>query len=114
MAWNTIPLKVVKLDLFSITRFNCVLCNNYFVQVVTFDNGGVSGHINHRCLHSSVSYLVEEHMLPTQCHAFCLDSVNIVRKYSSLLDLPLSLLCSSYTVTAARGHWTTIRVGINR
>ncbi|KAK2506267.1 hypothetical protein MC885_017525 [Smutsia gigantea] len=60
--------------------------------VVTFDAGGVSGHSNHVALYAAVRTLHSEGKLPKGCSVLTLQSVNVLRKYISLLDLPLSLL----------------------
>nr|XP_055114841.1 N-acetylglucosaminyl-phosphatidylinositol de-N-acetylase isoform X1 [Symphalangus syndactylus] len=60
--------------------------------VVTFDAGGVSGHSNHIALYAAVRALHSEGKLPKGCSVLTLQSVNVLRKYISLLDLPLSLL----------------------
>ncbi|XP_032175649.1 N-acetylglucosaminyl-phosphatidylinositol de-N-acetylase isoform X8 [Mustela erminea] len=60
--------------------------------VVTFDAGGVSGHRNHVALYAAVRTLHSEGKLPKGCSVLTLQSVNVLRKYISLLDLPFSLL----------------------
>ncbi|XP_004684629.1 PREDICTED: N-acetylglucosaminyl-phosphatidylinositol de-N-acetylase isoform X2 [Condylura cristata] len=60
--------------------------------VVTFDAGGVSGHSNHVALYAAVRTLHSEGKLPKGCSVLTLQSMNVLRKYISLLDLPLSLL----------------------
>ncbi|XP_036268472.1 N-acetylglucosaminyl-phosphatidylinositol de-N-acetylase isoform X1 [Pipistrellus kuhlii] len=60
--------------------------------VVTFDAGGVSGHRNHVALHAAVRALHSEGKVPEGCTVLTLGSVSVLRKYISLLDLPLSLL----------------------
>ncbi|XP_045382799.1 N-acetylglucosaminyl-phosphatidylinositol de-N-acetylase isoform X1 [Lemur catta] len=63
--------------------------------VVTFDAGGVSGHSNHVALYAAVRALRSEKKLPEAgCPVLTLRSVNVLRKYLSLLDLPWSLLHS--------------------
>lgn len=47
-----------------LTFIESVVIFCFLVEVVTFDGGGVSGHINHRSLHSSLCYLLEERLLP--------------------------------------------------
>ncbi|XP_004616360.2 N-acetylglucosaminyl-phosphatidylinositol de-N-acetylase isoform X2 [Sorex araneus] len=59
--------------------------------VVTFDARGVSGHNNHIALYTAVRSLHSEGKLPKGCSALTLQSVNMVRKYISFLDLPFSL-----------------------
>ncbi|XP_003132072.1 N-acetylglucosaminyl-phosphatidylinositol de-N-acetylase isoform X1 [Sus scrofa] len=60
--------------------------------VVTFDAGGVSGHSNHVALYAAARTLCAEGKLPKGCKVLALQSVNRLRKYISLLDLPCSLL----------------------
>ncbi|XP_073902875.1 N-acetylglucosaminyl-phosphatidylinositol de-N-acetylase isoform X3 [Castor canadensis] len=62
--------------------------------VVTFDAGGVSGHSNHVALYAAVRALHLEGKFPEGCSVLTLQSVNVLRKYLSLLDLPWSLLCT--------------------
>ncbi|XP_015735918.1 N-acetylglucosaminyl-phosphatidylinositol de-N-acetylase isoform X2 [Coturnix japonica] len=61
-------------------------------QVVTFDAGGVSGHANHISLYTALRYLHSERKLPEGCRVLVLESVNLLRKYISILDVPLSCL----------------------
>ncbi|OOQ88771.1 putative GlcNAc-PI de-N-acetylase [Penicillium brasilianum] len=53
--------------------------------IMTFDQGGISGHINHRAVSAGVKDYVatNEHAPP----AFTLQSTWLIRKYSSLIDL---------------------------
>ncbi|XP_036624501.1 N-acetylglucosaminyl-phosphatidylinositol de-N-acetylase [Trichosurus vulpecula] len=55
--------------------------------VVTFDTGGVSGHANHIALYSAIRFLHSTGKLPEGCSVLTLESVNILRKYMSILDL---------------------------
>ncbi|XP_015117861.1 N-acetylglucosaminyl-phosphatidylinositol de-N-acetylase [Diachasma alloeum] len=64
--------------------------------VVTFDKHGVSGHRNHISLFYAVASLCIEKKIPSYCKLYILESVNLIRKYVQLLDLPISLLTSSY------------------
>ncbi|KAF1604651.1 UNVERIFIED_CONTAM: N-acetylglucosaminyl-phosphatidylinositol de-N-acetylase, partial [Eudyptes pachyrhynchus] len=65
--------------------------------VVTFDAGGVSGHANHISLYAALRY---KHccseifilFLCLGCHVLLLESVNLFRKYISVLDVPVSCL----------------------
>ncbi|KAF7171729.1 hypothetical protein CNMCM5623_004027 [Aspergillus felis] len=53
--------------------------------IITFDNGGVSGHINHRAVSAGVrKYLASTPQAPP---AYTLQSTFLLRKYSSLIDL---------------------------
>ncbi|NXI44044.1 PIGL acetylase, partial [Galbula dea] len=61
--------------------------------VITFDAGGVSGHANHISLYTALScsaiFLL---FLCLGCRVFVLESVNLFRKYISILDVPVSCL----------------------
>lgn len=64
--------------------------------VVTFDKEGVSKHPNHKSLFCAMAYLCLEHKLPSYCKVYLLESINLLRKYSIILDGPLSFILSSY------------------
>ena len=58
--------------------------------IITFDAGGVSGHINHRAVSAAVTqYAVNTPGAPA---VYLSQTVNVVRKYIGLFDLPLSAL----------------------
>ncbi|NXA22539.1 PIGL acetylase, partial [Ibidorhyncha struthersii] len=65
--------------------------------VVTFDAGGVSGHANHISLYTALRYKyccfeIFLFFLSLGCRVLLLESVNLFRKYISILDVPLSCL----------------------
>jgi len=72
--------------------------------IITFDDGGVSGHINHRAVSSGVRFTPFLHLILNDRHyvlsktpilpAYQLTTVFVLRKYSILLDLPIVLLFS--------------------
>ncbi|XP_046387041.1 N-acetylglucosaminyl-phosphatidylinositol de-N-acetylase [Ischnura elegans] len=64
--------------------------------VITFDKLGVSRHANHSSIFYATAFLCMEKKLPKYSRAYALDSINILRKYSSFLDAPISYLLSSY------------------
>ncbi|OAA34143.1 N-acetylglucosaminyl phosphatidylinositol deacetylase [Metarhizium rileyi] len=67
--------------------------------IITFDEGGVSGHINHRAVSSAVTqYVAENEKAPA---SFMLVSVALPRKYTFLLDLPLTALSFLWRILAA-------------
>ncbi|RAK80053.1 PIG-L family deacetylase [Aspergillus fijiensis CBS 313.89] len=51
----------------------------------TFDDGGVSGHVNHRAVSGGVRKFIQT--TPTAPPAYMLQSVFLLRKYASLVDL---------------------------
>ncbi|XP_059829767.1 N-acetylglucosaminyl-phosphatidylinositol de-N-acetylase isoform X2 [Hypanus sabinus] len=85
--------------------------------VMTFDKDGVSGHANHTSVYYAVSFkitikekgpkqkfghpawrLCSARKLPNECQALVLESINILRKYISILDLPISWLRPHYMI----------------
>ncbi|KFP93289.1 N-acetylglucosaminyl-phosphatidylinositol de-N-acetylase, partial [Haliaeetus albicilla] len=60
--------------------------------VVTFDAGGVSGHANHISLYTALSFEIFILFLCLGCCVLVLESVNLFRKYISVLDVPVSCL----------------------
>lgn len=73
-------------------------------SIVTFDDQGISGHINHRAVSAAVTQLSlslnatrsistssRTHLLPAPT-LYTLKSVFVLRKYSGLYDLPFTLL----------------------
>ncbi|KAI4502763.1 hypothetical protein M0802_001807 [Mischocyttarus mexicanus] len=64
--------------------------------VITFDKHGVSKHKNHISLYFAIAALCIEKKVPSYSKLYVLESVNIIRKYVQLLDLPISLLSASY------------------
>ncbi|EFN78659.1 N-acetylglucosaminyl-phosphatidylinositol de-N-acetylase [Harpegnathos saltator] len=70
--------------------------------VVTFDKYGVSRHKNHISLYFAIAALCIEKKVPPYCKLYVLESVNIIRKYIQLLDLPISLLSAPYWYLVTR------------
>lgn len=105
--------------------------------VVTFDKYGVSRHKNHISLYFAIAALcIEKKVPPCQyrslaswhtntvglynksdrlpdCKLYVLESVNIIRKYIQLLDLPISLLSASYWYLVTYEQKRTIKVNWN-
>ncbi|KAJ3017537.1 hypothetical protein HKX48_003503 [Thoreauomyces humboldtii] len=59
--------------------------------IITFDSGGVSGHLNHISVFRGLTHLVRTQP-DTTPPVYASTSVNLPRKYSSLLDLTLTAL----------------------
>ncbi|KAL7895904.1 putative N-acetylglucosaminyl phosphatidylinositol de-N-acetylase [Trichoderma sp. SZMC 28014] len=67
--------------------------------IITFDEGGVSGHINHRAVSAAVSeYVMGDEKAPP---AYKLVTTAVLRKYTFLFDLPLTALSFSWRIIAA-------------
>lgn len=64
--------------------------------VVTFDGSGVSGHPNHIALYKAIYNLWKTKQLD-EVSVFTLETTNLVRKYISVLDIPLSSISNMYT-----------------
>ena len=54
--------------------------------IVTFDEDGVSGHLNHKAVFHGISHLMDKKML-SDIEVFTLASVALFRKYISLADV---------------------------
>ncbi|XP_048751723.2 N-acetylglucosaminyl-phosphatidylinositol de-N-acetylase-like [Ostrea edulis] len=88
----------------------------YYLQphlVITFDSYGVSGHSNHISVSEALQSLSNKRILPNNMRAFQLQSTGILRKYVSILDLPLTLLTSKYVAVASpwgllKGWWAML------
>ena len=59
-----------------------------FHQIVTFDAGGVSGHANHIACFEGVSALAFDKSV----RVFVLETTNLLRKYTGVLDVFVSIL----------------------
>ncbi|PNP48995.1 hypothetical protein THARTR1_10246 [Trichoderma harzianum] len=67
--------------------------------IITFDEGGVSGHINHRAVSAAVSeYVLGDKDAPP---AYKLVTTAVVRKYTFLFDLPLTALSFTWRIISA-------------
>ncbi|CAJ0578384.1 unnamed protein product, partial [Mesorhabditis spiculigera] len=86
-AWDHLELREIILRHVKILRADVV---------ITFDEAGVSGHTNHISIFEALQELYTRSELPTNTQVFCLDTVNVLRKYSWAWDAPLSLLRSPY------------------
>ncbi|KAM9789026.1 N-acetylglucosaminyl-phosphatidylinositol de-N-acetylase [Neosynchiropus ocellatus] len=64
-------------------------------MVLTFDEKGVSGHANHTAIYKAVRHLSSRGPVPNDCCLLALTSVGLIRKYISLLELPVSWLLPS-------------------
>ena len=69
---------------------------------VTFDRHGVSGHRNHISLYYALACLAME---DRERSVFCLTSVNLLRKYSSVVDVPMSFLVCPTVYLAGLAQW---------
>lgn len=61
-------------------------------EVYTFDIKGVSGHLNHISVFYAFARMCLSEDIPSGVRVYVLDSVNILRKYSLILDAGLSAL----------------------
>ena len=77
--------------------------------VLTFDRHGVSGHKNHCALYTAMAFLCLENRIPRTCRVFALRTVNILRKYSSILDVPMSFLLAPFAYVAGPKRWLQLR-----
>ncbi|XP_041864039.1 N-acetylglucosaminyl-phosphatidylinositol de-N-acetylase isoform X2 [Melanotaenia boesemani] len=77
-----------------------------FNMVLTFDGSGVSGHANHIAIHKAVRHLASTGEVPNDCVLLSLVTVGLLRKYVSVLELPLSWLLPShiFCITGSQGY----------
>ncbi|KAM4546455.1 N-acetylglucosaminyl-phosphatidylinositol de-N-acetylase isoform 2-T2 [Fundulus diaphanus] len=75
-------------------------------MVLTFDGRGVSGHANHVAIYKAVRHLASTGELPKECVVLSLETVGLLRKYISFLDLPFSWLLPSHLrcVVGSKGY----------
>lgn len=74
--------------------------------VVTFDRYGVSSHKNHIALYYAMACLAMENV---ERGVYCLGSVNLMRKYSWLVDVPMSYLVCNTVYLASPAQWFQLR-----
>lgn len=74
--------------------------------VVTFDRHGVSAHKNHIALFYAMACLALE---DENRQVYCLTSVNLMRKYSWLIDIPMSYLLCNIVYLAGPKQWFQLR-----
>ncbi|KAL6463860.1 hypothetical protein MHYP_G00282510 [Metynnis hypsauchen] len=74
--------------------------------VLTFDEGGVSGHANHIAIYKALRHLASVGRIPEGCRVLTLHTISILRKYLSILELPISwLLPSSFCCVIGRDEY---------
>ncbi|ENN71836.1 hypothetical protein HUJ04_001002 [Dendroctonus ponderosae] len=84
------PLEIIsKHIIYLVEAFN-------ITNVITFDRNGVSGHQNHCSIYYALANLIIDNELPKACGVFVLESVNRLRKYWLLLDIPISFIMSRF------------------
>jgi len=74
--------------------------------VVTFDRHGVSGHRNHISLYYAVACFAME---DRERSVYCLTTVNLLRKYSSVLDVPMSFLVCPWVFICSVSQWWVLQ-----
>lgn len=74
--------------------------------VVSFDRYGVSGHTNHAAIYIALQQLYSRGKLPVDTRVFVLESVNLLRKYVGLLDIPWSCWRSNYCYVNDWGEYS--------
>lgn len=64
--------------------------------IITFDQEGVSRHSNHCHIYYAIASLfLAKTLRESDCRFFTLDTVNVIRKYLLLFDLPTTLFLST-------------------
>ncbi|KAL3856808.1 hypothetical protein ACJMK2_011525 [Sinanodonta woodiana] len=75
--------------------------------IVTFDNGGVSGHRNHISLYNAARHLVETKRLNEDIKVLVLETTSTFRKYLFGMDLPLSYLTADIIMVSSVLNYIT-------
>jgi len=70
--------------------------------IITFDRYGVSGHPNHIATSKGVSYAYKNNLIEGDTLLYQLDSVNVIRKYSSFLDCFVSSTSKIYNIASLK------------
>ncbi|KAH7957771.1 N-acetylglucosaminyl-phosphatidylinositol de-N-acetylase [Rhipicephalus sanguineus] len=83
-------------------------------SVITFDQSGVSGHLNHIAVHKGVVGILKKELAPSGCRLFVLESVNKLRKYVGLLDVPLSYLLSEHAYVLPWSMVSLLKVALGK
>ena len=82
--------------------FNLQVASLSIDTCVTFDRHGVSGHRNHISLYYALACLAME---DRERSVFCLTSVNLLRKYSGVVDVPMTFLVCPTVYLAGLAQW---------
>ncbi|XP_015907264.2 N-acetylglucosaminyl-phosphatidylinositol de-N-acetylase isoform X1 [Parasteatoda tepidariorum] len=90
--WNQI--KVGKI----ILKYSFKLSANV---IISFDEGGVSGHSNHIAICEGLKYLNAESLIPIDCDVYLLKSVSILQKYFAFLFALLNYLQDEFCVISS-------------
>ncbi|GBM30848.1 N-acetylglucosaminyl-phosphatidylinositol de-N-acetylase [Araneus ventricosus] len=64
--------------------------------VISFDEYGISGHLNHIAVCEGVKYLSLKGQLSPDCEVFLLKSVFLVQKYLGFIFVPLFYFCGKF------------------
>jgi len=71
-------------------------------NLITFDNYGVSGHLNHQSIYNGVRYLQKDQTKKIAVRYLALESISLIRKYWGFID---SLFSFNYFICTA--DWNT-------
>ncbi|GFS73130.1 n-acetylglucosaminyl-phosphatidylinositol de-N-acetylase [Nephila pilipes] len=66
------------------------------LKVISFDQSGVSGHLNHIAVNDGLQYLSLKGLLSQDCEVFLLKTVFLLQKYLGFLLVPLIYLCANF------------------
>ncbi|GFT36040.1 n-acetylglucosaminyl-phosphatidylinositol de-N-acetylase [Trichonephila clavipes] len=65
--------------------------------VISFDQSGVSGHLNHIAVYDGLESLIFKGLLSEDCEVYLLKSVFLFQKYLGFLIVPLLYMCVSFS-----------------
>lgn len=73
--------------------------------LITFDSSGISGHSNHISTLSGAKEYIHTLTTETKPRLYTLTSISILRKYTSILDFPLTYIVSKFS---SRDQWVFV------
>ncbi|KAI6233062.1 N-acetylglucosaminylphosphatidylinositol deacetylase [Aphelenchoides fujianensis] len=77
--------------------------------IISFDEGGVSGHPNHIACFNALQFLYSNGHVPSGVQIFVLESVSLLRKYSGIFDFHRSYISTFLYCASAWKTWRAMR-----
>lgn len=69
--------------------------------VITFDQSGVSGHLNHIAVYDGLESLILKGLLSEDCEVYLLKTVFLLQKYLGFLIVPLLYMCANFSFASS-------------
>ncbi|KAF5281678.1 hypothetical protein FQR65_LT14608 [Abscondita terminalis] len=82
--------------------------------LITFDKHGVSQHLNHCSIYYAVTYLLTECNLPKECKVYVLETINVLRKYWLILDIPICYILSRHRYILSTFDYNVVKTAMKQ